>query len=219
VALGPANLVGIPVEITGIGPRARGEGHLVVGASGATFEERSLARRLQAGDESALAELYDGYSPLVFGLALRVVRDRGAAEDITQDVFVLLWQRPENFDPQRGSLRSYVGTITHRRAVDHVRSEEARRRREHKISTRVTPSPEIDDGLLRGFDADAVRRVVTTLPSAQREALELAYFHGLTYREVAETLGVPEGTAKSRLRLALARLAHVLQPELSEQST
>jgi RNA polymerase sigma-70 factor (ECF subfamily) len=185
--------------------------------SAGTFQERSLARRLQAGDETALAELYDNYSGFVFGLARRILGDRGAAEDITQDVFVHIWQQPDRFDPTRGTLRAFLGTVTHRRAVDHIRREGARRRREVRVSTQPTPASEIDDGLLRGVTSDAVRAAVATLPDAQREALELAYYQGHTYRQVATALGIPEGTAKSRLRLALARIAPVLHPEVSEQ--
>ena len=122
-----------------------------------TFQERSLARRLQAGDETALVELYDNYSPFVFGLALRVLGDRGAAEDITQEIFVQIWQQPDRFDPARGTLRAFLGTMTHRRAVDHIRREEARRRRETKVSTQPVPSPEIDDGILRSATSAAVR--------------------------------------------------------------
>jgi RNA polymerase sigma-70 factor (ECF subfamily) len=150
-------------------------------------------------------------------LALRVLGDRGAAEDITQDIFVQIWQQPDRFDPARGTLRAFLGTLTHRRAVDHIRREEARRRRETKVSTQPMPAPEIDDGILRSATSDAVRAAVATLPDAQRQALELAYYKGHTYRQVATALGIPEGTAKSRLRLALARITHVLHPEVSEQ--
>lgn len=176
--------------------------------------ERSLARRLCAGDDSALTELYDTYSPFVFGLALRVVRDRTAAEDITQDVFVGIWSQPDRFDPERGSLRAYLGTITHRRAVDLIRSEESRRKREDKTSAEPVFAERVDDDALRSVTARTVRVAVASLPAAQREALELAYFDGCTYRQVAERLGIPEGTAKSRLRLALHRIAQILDPEL-----
>lgn len=176
--------------------------------------ERSLARRLCAGDETALTELYDTYSSFVFGLALRVTKNRGAAEDITQDVFVGLWTQPDRFDPDRGSLRAFLGTLTHRRSVDLIRSEESRKARQEKVSHEPTFAPAVDDDAVRSVTAQTVRAAVAQLPDNQREALELAYFDGHTYRQVAERLGIPEGTAKSRLRLALQHIAELLDPEL-----
>jgi RNA polymerase sigma-70 factor (ECF subfamily) len=179
--------------------------------------ERSLARRLCTGDEAALGELYDLHSGFVFGLALRVIGDRQAAEDITQDVFVRFWEDPTRYDADRGSLRAFLGTLTHRRSVDLIRREEARRRRETKTSLEPRVTNAVDDDALRTVTAERVRAVVAQLPPAQREALKLAYFDGHTYRQVAEVLGIPEGTAKSRLRLGLQRIAELLHPEVSEQ--
>lgn len=176
--------------------------------------ERSLARRLRDGDEHALTELYDTYSSFVFGLALRVIGDRTAAEDITQDVFVGLWTQPDRFDPDRGSLRAFLGTLTHRRSVDLIRSEESRKKREDKTSAEPTFAPDVVDDAVRSVTAQTVRAAVAALPVNQREALELAYFDGHTYRQVAERLGIPEGTAKSRLRLGLHHIAELLDPEL-----
>ena len=183
----------------------------------AATTERLLAQRLCAGDESALAEVYDRFGSLVFGLALRVIGDRAAAEDVAQDVFVSLWDKPDRFDPGRGSLRAYLGTLTHRRAVDLIRREEARRRRENRTAREPVTTATIDDDALSGLTSDAVRTAVAALPVNQRRAVELAYFEGHTYRQVADVLGIPEGTAKSRLRLALARIAETVHPNLSEQ--
>jgi RNA polymerase sigma-70 factor (ECF subfamily) len=179
--------------------------------------EQALVDRLRRGDETALGDLYDRYAAFVHGLALRVLRDRGAAEDVTQDVFVAMWEDPHRFDASRGTLRSFLGTLTHRRSVDLVRREEARRRRELRASMEPQVSPDLADTALRGFASERVRAALAVLPPAQREALELAYFHGRTYRQVADDLGIPEGTAKSRLRLGLQRIAELLRPELSEQ--
>ena len=99
--------------------------------------ERDARERLVANDEAALAEIYDQYASFVYGLALRVIGDARAAEDVSQDVFVGLWERPAAFDPDRGSLRTWLGTLTHRRAVDYVRREEARRRRAERDAARA----------------------------------------------------------------------------------
>jgi RNA polymerase sigma-70 factor (ECF subfamily) len=179
--------------------------------------DEQLAKRLVAGDEEALAEVYDRYSAMVFGLARRVTGSRTAAEDVTQDVFVRLWTNPERFDPQRGSLRAFLGMLTHSRAVDVVRSDARRHVREQADAAdpiRLDPASwerpeavEAEDLALR------VRRAVARLPAAQREALRLAYFGGHSYRSVAEVLGIPEGTAKSRLRMALTKLSDLLAAE------
>jgi RNA polymerase sigma-70 factor (ECF subfamily) len=176
--------------------------------------EQALARRLRAGDDAALTELYDTYSGFVFGLALRVTGDRSAAEDVTQEVFVGLWTQPDRFDPARGSLKAFLGTLCHRRSVDLIRNEESRRAREDKTSAEPVFATQVDDDALRSVTARTVRIAVASLPVSQRQALELAYFGGHTYRQVADRLGIPEGTAKSRLRLALQRIADLLDPEL-----
>ena len=169
--------------------------------------------RLMAGDEAALGECYDQYSSFVYGLILRVVRDPKAAEDVTQDVFLCLWERPGLFEPEKGALRTWLGTLAHRRAVDHVRREEARRRRDASVLSRVTRTPDVDEMALALVTAERVREALAELPCEQRQAIELAYFEGKTYREVAVVMNIPEGTAKSRLRLALRRIASMLEAE------
>jgi RNA polymerase sigma-70 factor (ECF subfamily) len=183
----------------------------------AQWAERVLVERLLAGDEAALADVYDRYASFVYGLAVRMLVDRHLAEDVTQEVFVTLWEHPGRIDPGRGTLRGYLGTLAHRRAVDAVRREEARRRREARAAGPEIDGSDVAHGVLRSETSRQVRRAVAVLPDAQRRALELAYFDGYTYREVADVLGIPEGTAKSRLRMALARIAEHLDPELSER--
>jgi RNA polymerase sigma-70 factor (ECF subfamily) len=173
--------------------------------------ERDVRLRLLAGDHAALGEVFDQYSSLVYGLAYRVIGDARAAEDVSQDVFVGLWERPDAFDPSRGSLRTWLGTLTHRRAVDHVRREEARRRRNEKAARVVAVAPDVDEMAAALVTAERVRAALDVLPDDQRRAVDLAYFGGRTYRDVARILGIPEGTAKSRLRLALKKIAAELE--------
>jgi RNA polymerase sigma-70 factor (ECF subfamily) len=180
--------------------------------SGATGGwERDVRQRLLDRDHAALGDVYDQYSSLVYGLALRVTGDARAAEDVSQEVFIGLWERPDAFDPARGSLRTWLGTLTHRRAVDHVRRELARRRRNEKAAGAVSVVPDVGEMAAALVTAERVRAALDVLPDDQRRAVDLAYFGGRTYRDVARILGIPEGTAKSRLRLALRKIAAELE--------
>jgi RNA polymerase sigma-70 factor (ECF subfamily) len=173
--------------------------------------EQTVRQRLIAHEEQALAELYDQFGSFVYGLAARVISDRRAAEDVTQDVFLYVWEHPEAFEPERGRLRTFLGTLAHRRSVDHVRREEARRRRSERDAAMTTSVPDVDEMAMALVSAERVRAEVERLPAEQRQAIELAYFGGRTYRQVADELGIPEGTAKSRLRLGLRRIADALE--------
>ena len=175
------------------------------------WEELAVAR-LVAGDESALAAVYDQYGGYVYSLALRVTRDRSTAEDITQDVFCHLWTKATDFDAERGSLRAWLGMLAHRRSVDRVRREEARRARERRdLDQSVTAMPDVAEGAMNVVVTERVRVALGELPDEQRRCVEMAYFGGKTFREVAAALGIAEGTAKSRIRLALAKLANALE--------
>ena len=180
-------------------------------ASGAW--ELAVRDRLIARDQSVMSDLYDQFGSYVFGLAARVIGDRHAAEDVTQDVFLSIWERPEAFEPSRGRLRTFLGTLAHRRAVDVVRREEARRRRAARDAATGVPIPDVGELAMAIVTAEQVRAEVDRLPREQREAIELAYFGGRTYRQVAEELGIPEGTAKSRMRLGLSRIAQALEAQ------
>lgn len=172
-----------------------------------------LLARLVAGDDDALTEVYDRYAPLVFGVAKRVVANRSVAEEVVQEVFTALWRSPERFDPQRGSLRAYLGVQAHRRAVDAVRSETRRRAREEICELMQPPAGGcVPDKMDAVTVAEVVRQAIARLPDGQRQAVELAYWSGRPQREVADVLGVPEGTVKSRMRLAQAKLAEWLAP-------
>jgi RNA polymerase sigma-70 factor, ECF subfamily len=175
-----------------------------------------LMGRLAAGDEEAIAEVFDRYAPFLYGLAQRVTGDRSLAEDVVQEVFTTLWSHPDRFDPVRGSLRAFLGVQAHRRAVDAVRREVRRTTRESRLQA-MTPGgreslPDAAESL--GL-VDAVRQAIGRLPTAQRQAVELAYFQGCTQGELALVLGIPVGTAKSRLRLAQAKLSEWLAPQFS----
>jgi RNA polymerase sigma-70 factor, ECF subfamily len=176
-----------------------------------TAWEHAVRNRLVERDETALTELYDQFGSFVYGLAARVIGDRRAAEDVTQDVFLFVWQHPETFEPERGRLRTFFGTLAHRRAVDFVRREEARRRRGERDAALQVSVPDVDEMAIALVAAERVRSEVERLPAAQRAAIELAYFGGRTYRQVAAELGIAEGTAKSRLRLGLRRIADALE--------
>jgi RNA polymerase sigma factor (sigma-70 family) len=182
--------------------------------------EHDVRDRLAGGDDRALNEVYEQYSSFVYGLALRVIGDPRAAEDIAQDVFLFVWERPEAFDPARGSLRTWLGTLAHRRAVDYVRREEARRRRTQREAGRQAVAiPDVAEMATALVAAERVRAALDVLPDEQRRAIQLAYFGGRTYRQVAEQLGIPEGTAKSRLRLGLRRVAAALEADGLEPLT
>jgi RNA polymerase sigma factor (sigma-70 family) len=178
-----------------------------------------LVARVKAGDDSAFAAVYDEHSGLVYGLARRVTRDEELARDITQEVFAYFWEMPDRVDLTRGSLRTYLAVLAHRRAVDEVRRHEARFRAET-----ASGIPEEEDGpesrvvaeAARSWRGKRVTELLGMLPAEQREALQLAYYDGLTYVQVADTLGIPEGTAKYRLRAALTRLRTLLADEADE---
>lgn len=187
-----------------VGPSARGA-LLPAG-------DELLVARVVAGDDSALATAYDRHAAYVFSLALRVSHDRSIAEDVTQDVFVFLWTHADRYDAGRGSLATWLGTIAHRRTVDRVRREEARRAREDRERALVVGDDrDLSDDAVRSLTRDRVRCALASLPEEQRRCIELAYLGGKTFREVAVVLGIAEGTAKSRIRLALAKLAGVLE--------
>ena len=176
-----------------------------------TEDDARLRDALVAGSEAALAQVYDTYGSVVYGVALHVTRDRGAAEDIVQDVIVDLWQRPERFDPQRSSLRGWLSMIARRRGIDWTR-----RRRPHQDLSMIAWDPSttgVEDEVVVSTAYKMVRKAIADLPMPHRQAVFLAYFHGLTYREVARELNIPLGTAKWRLRAGLRRVGEQLTAE------
>ena len=179
-----------------------------------------LAARLAAGDHLALAEVFDRLAPAVYSGALSVLGHHAAAQDVVQDVFVELWSHPGRYDPEAGPLRAYLTMQARHRAVDLVRSELRRAARQER-SSRLEPGqpdPSPYEQMMASEAAAAVRAAVEMLPASQRRIVELAYFRGLTCREAAKAAGIPEGTAKSRLRLALAKLETMVDRQLLESS-
>jgi RNA polymerase sigma-70 factor (ECF subfamily) len=157
--------------------------------------------------EPALAEAYRRHGGSVHTLARRVLRSATLADEVTQEVFVELWRDPERFDPGRGALRTFLMTKAHSRSVDVLRSESARRVREERtVRETAAAGYDIEHHAWDLAVADRVKEAVDTLPADERTAIEMAYFGGHTYREVASLLGEPEGTVKSRIRSGLGRL-------------
>jgi RNA polymerase sigma-70 factor (ECF subfamily) len=172
-----------------------------------------LAQRIRSGDREALGELYDRYASVALATALRVVADREQAEDLVHDSFVAVWQKIDRFDPMRGSLRAWLLTVVRNRAIDRLRAGRASiaiEDADDQSLLRTSPNPTWEAAIARQSAAE-LRNALESLPSEQRQAVELAYFGGNTYREIAVLTKVPLGTANGRLRLALAKLREALQ--------
>lgn len=173
--------------------------------------DTTLVVSIARWNEAALAEAYRRHAGAVFALARRVLAEVSVAEEVVQEVFLRLWDHPDRFDAERGSLRSYLLAQSHGRAVDVLRSDVSRRRREER---------EAADTARAGYDlelevwdltvADHLKEAIAELPADERQPIQLAYFGGHTYREVAAMLGQPEGTVKSRIRAGLKRMRTVL---------
>jgi RNA polymerase sigma-70 factor (ECF subfamily) len=176
----------------------------------AETSDASLVIGVGRWQEVALAELYRRHAGAVYGLARRLLRDERLAEEVTQEVFVRLWQAPDRFDPARGSLRSYLLSVTHGRAVDLLRSESSRRAREDRAAATAEASYDLEHEMMDLLTAERVRAAVASLPQAEQEVIELAYFGGHTYREVARITNTPEGTTKTRIRSGMRRLQAAL---------
>jgi RNA polymerase sigma-70 factor (ECF subfamily) len=175
--------------------------------------DRNWSKRCIAGDESALRDAYREHAPAVLGLATRVLRDETLAEDVVQEVFVRLWERPEQFDPGRGRLRTYLLAMTHSRAVERLRAEDSQRRRAEAARREPVDvtEPDLGRALAVHEAGSAVRRALNDLPAEQRIAIEMAYFDGYSYREVAVVLAAPEGTVRSRIRSGMQKMRAALQ--------
>ncbi len=186
---------------------------------GALSPDRWLHERLVGRDPDALAEAHRRFHSVVFGVAIRLTGDRQTAEDVAQEVFLALWQRPECFDPGRGSMRRWLATMARCRAIDALRVEDAVRRRiDREGSRRSEHVADVDDTVEALLSAAQLRAAVNGLDEDRRGPIMLAYFSGRTYRQVAQDLGVAEGTIKSRIRAGLRQLADALPPEMIVQA-
>lgn len=172
-----------------------------------------LLARVAARDDTALGMLYDRHSGLAFGLAYRVLRDRGQAEDVVQEAFLSVWRRAASFDSSKGSARGWLMSIVHNASIDRRRGRFRHQQTEVDIDDHAWRLADDDvwDDVSRQLDREQVRRALDAIPKEQRETLELAYFGGLTQAEIAEKTGEPLGTVKSRARLGLRRLEGLLR--------
>lgn len=177
-------------------------------ANPASLEDADLMTAIARGDEVAFGELYDRMARMVYGVVRKVVRDPAQSDEVTQEVFVEVWRTATRFESTRGSVKTWVLTMAHRRAIDRVRSEQASRDRTERIGhrDRMRPFDEVAEDVETRFEHEQVRAALDHLTDLQREAVELAFYGGHTYREVAELLGAPLGTVKTRMRDGLIRL-------------
>lgn len=186
----------------------------------AHLSDEALVALVARGDEPALAELYDRVGRVAYGLAFRVLRDERLAEDAVQEAFLAVWRTAARFTAERAKASTWILAIVHRRAVDLVRREEHRRAApldaEPEEAAATTDSAEEEAWL--GFERDRVQAALKQLPDAQREAIELAYYGGFSQSELAERLGQPLGTIKSRMFAGLARLRELLDEGAEEGS-
>lgn len=178
-------------------------------------EDRRIVEQIAVRDQHALREAYEAYAGYVNGVALGILKDRDLAADITQEVFVRLWERFERYDPDRGSLKSFLQMDAHGRSIDLLRSRRAAAAREiadHEKQA-STPTAGTEELAMEAVQASTVRTALMSLPDEQRTPIAMAFFDGYSYRDVAEILGVPEGTIKSRIRTGMRRLNMALGAE------
>jgi len=195
--------------------RRRGGAERAVGEAGgrtrpATEDERlvELMQLTSRGDQDAFAELYDHLAGPVYGLIRRVLRDPAQSQEVAQEVMVEVWRQATRFDAAKGSVKGYVMTVAHRRAIDRVRSAQSATDREMRVGRSAVERDydQVSEAVEHRMEVQQVRRALGVLTNLQREAVQLAYYGGYTHREVSDLLGVPLGTVKTRLRDGLIRL-------------
>jgi RNA polymerase sigma-70 factor, ECF subfamily len=178
-------------------------------------EAEELAVALRRGEERALAELYDRYGGAVYHLALRITRDPGTAEEISLDAFLQIWRQADRYHAHHGTLASWLFTIARSRALDRVRAAAAVKRTRPQDPDLLSPVEQPEDLAAVAQRRELVRQAMASLSAAQRAALELAYYEGLSHSQIAARLGEPLGTVKTRIRQAMHVLRKALAPVLS----
>ena len=194
------------------GQPRRAYGEEPLGREAQAAELAKLMARSALGDQVAFAELYDLTARRIHGVVLRVLRSPEHAEEVTQEVYVEVWQQSARYTQIKGSVLAWIATMAHRRAVDRVRSVSSEVNRDHRYAYQSL-DPEVDrvwDSVAQRHDVDRVRQAMQSLTSIQRQALTLAYFDGMTQSQIAELLELPLGTVKTRIRDALKRLGEIL---------
>lgn len=182
--------------------------------------DSALVERMMAGDESALSAVYDRYSGMLFAMLVRILRDPQAAEEILQDMFLQLWRGAARFDANRGSLPAWLMVIGRNRALSRLRTREHREIPEDIEAfpaNAVASSVNLEDDAERSLLMEKLRTAMAALPTEQREAVELAYFEGMTQTEIAARTGSPLGTVKSRVRTAMQSLKQVFDERTARQ--
>ena len=181
--------------------------------------DAALVRAVAEGDRRAVAELYDRYAPMLLGLARKVVKDRQDAEEVVQEAFVHLWTRARTYDPARSSVATWLVLVTRSRAIDRVRSRGVVERTHATVRDEDGARHASAEGaarVLHGERRHRVRAELERIPEEQRQVLELAFYQGLTQREIAERTGIPLGTVKTRTLLAMKKLRTALRDEIRE---
>ncbi|MDH3402930.1 MAG: sigma-70 family RNA polymerase sigma factor [Acidobacteriota bacterium] len=182
-------------------------------------EERQLVAQMARGDEGALARLYERYASLLLALAIRVVGDPAEGEEVVQEAFLQAWRQAERYVPERSSVSTWLVMMTRSRAIDRIRSRNVKERAlaaAQREETRTHESPSGARNVLQGERSKRLRRELAELPAEQRQVLELAFFSGLTQREIAAETGIPLGTVKTRTLLAMKKLRSALEKDLGD---
>ncbi len=175
--------------------------------------DAEILHQIVQRDPRAMEALYDRYGGVAFALALRILRERGAAEDVVQEAFLNVWRQGASYDTRRGTVRTWLLTVVHHRAIDRIRSQKAKVRDDVAIddAPMLTAKEDTWKSVSETLEREQIRTALDTLPKEQRQVVELAYFGGLSHSEIAERMGIPLGTVKGRMRLALDKLRDALR--------